>query len=82
MSAETLHAIETTIRAHIAETHGDVPALTDWFVSYGAMTQCDDSPTGLSYITNYCTSDGSPQGALGIASLGLRHLADDLSGAE
>ncbi len=80
MSAETLQAIETAIRAHIADANGEVAALTDWFISYGVMTQSDDSPNGISYVTGYATSDASPQGALGVATLGIRYLTDDLAG--
>ena len=81
MSAETIAGIEAAIRAHIADEHGDIAAMTDWFVAVGAMIPSDDSPTGISYVTSYSTSDASPQGALGVAHLGIRYLTDDLRGA-
>lgn len=75
MSAETLAGIEAAIAAHIA----DEGVLTDWFVAYGSMSHDPDTADGIAYGIGYATSQTSPHGALGIATLGIKNLTDDLA---
>jgi hypothetical protein len=67
------------LQKFVTEQVGDGAVLTDWFVSFGAMKQSDDSPTGIGYAVRYLSSDGSPQGAYGIAKLGVNQLRTDLT---
>lgn len=78
MSAESIQSIADAIAAHLRESNPDA-VLTDWFIAYGSMQHAPDAPGGISHGIHYSTSDGSPQGALGIATLGIESLHDDLA---
>nr|DAI69701.1 MAG TPA: hypothetical protein [Caudoviricetes sp.]DAL17881.1 MAG TPA_asm: hypothetical protein [Caudoviricetes sp.] len=80
MSAETLHNLNQAIAAHLADTEPDA-ILTDWFTAYGSMSHDADGNNSnhILYGIHYATSDTSPHGALGIATLGLNALTYDLA---
>ena len=77
VSAETRTGIEQAIAAHLADV--DEGVLTDWFIAYGSMRHDPDTDDGISYGIHYATSNTSPHGALGIGTLGVRNLTDDLA---
>lgn len=83
MSTATLDGISAAVAAHLAQTEPDA-ILTDWFVSYGSMSHdaTGDTTNHIRYGIHYATSDASPQGALGIATLGIDRLAQDLAPGE
>ncbi len=78
MTAESLACIETAIRLHLATLRDDA-VLTDWFIAFGSMRHEPDADDGISHGVLYASSQASPQGALGIATLGLASLTDDLA---
>ena len=78
MTRESLTAIGAAIAAHLATTEPDA-ILTDWFIAYGSMSTIEDADDGIQYGIHYTTSDTSPHGALGIATLGLGSLTNDLA---
>lgn len=81
MTAATLAAVENAVRAHLATIREDA-VLTDWFLSFGSIRHDPESGDGISYGTHYVASDTSPQGALGIAHVGVGNLARDLLGPD
>lgn len=81
MTAESLAAVENAVRAHLATLREDA-VLTDWFLAFGSMRHDPDAGDGISYGMYYATSQSSPQGALGIATVGLTNLTEDLLGDE
>lgn len=75
MSRETLDALNTAIQAHLADTDRPDAILTDWFIAYGSMHHDPDVDDGIVYGISHATSQTSPQGSYGVASLGLGQLA-------
>lgn len=78
MSRESLDAIATAIGAHLAEQSPEA-VLTDWFISYAYMSHDADVNGGIVHSSSYATSDSSPHGALGIATIGLQALTYDIT---
>ncbi|MDO3331645.1 hypothetical protein [Mycobacteroides abscessus] len=82
MSAESLAAVESALRAHIADIDGADHVLTDWFIGYGTMSHDPDLDGGIKYTNSYLTSDTSPQGVVGAAHIALAILGSDLDGRD
>jgi hypothetical protein len=80
VSVETLRAIHEAVLAHVRERNGDDGAvLDDWFVCYGGMVSDSNVPDGISHFSGYAVNDAStPQGSLGIATLGLSSLKENI----